>query len=81
MYDQTQVGSIPVINALIVFLNNYFVLVEDEKLTGHYNSETEDSFAKLQAALGSDLKKYKYGTELQKNYYFYVNNRRERGAY
>jgi hypothetical protein len=81
MYDQTQVGSIPVINALIVFLNNYFVLVEDGKLTGHYNSETEDSFAKLQAALGSDLKKYKYGTELQKNYYFYVNNRRERGAY
>ncbi len=81
MYNQTQIGSIPVINALIAFLNNYFILVEDGKLSGHYTSEAEDSFAKLQAALGSDLKKYKHGVELQKNFYFYVNNRRERGAY
>ena len=81
IYDLSEIGSIPVITSLIQFLNSYFILVEDGKLTGHYNAEAEDTFGKLQSALRGDLKKYKGGVELQKNYNFYVNNRRERGAY
>ena len=79
--DQSKVGSIPVITSLILFLNDYFVLVEDGKLAGHYNSVAEDTFGILSSLLHGDLKKYQGGADLQKNFNFYANNRRERGAY
>lgn len=81
IYDQSKIGSIQVTGALILFLNDYFILVEDGKLKGHYNSDVEETFDAVSSSLRGDLKKYKGGNELQKNFNFYTNNRRERGAY
>lgn len=81
IYDQSKIGSIQVTGALILFLNDYFILVEDGKLKGHYNSDVEETFEAINSSLRGDLKKYKGGSELQKNFNFYSNNRRERGAY
>lgn len=81
IHDQLKIGAIQVTSSLILFLNDYFVLVEDEKLQGNYNSDVEETFTILNSSLHGDLKKYKNGKELQKNFNFYTNNRRERRAY
>lgn len=81
IYDQLKIGAIQVTSSLILFLNNYFILVEDEKLKGDYNSDVEETFKILNSSLRGDLKKYKGGSELQKNFNFYTNNRRERRTY
>lgn len=81
IYDQLKIGSVKVISSLILFLNSYFILVEDGKLKGSYNSDVEETFIVLKSSLHGDLKKYKGGIELQKNFNFYTKNRRERGAY
>lgn len=81
IYDQSKVGAIQVTGSLILFLNDYFVLVEDEKIEGRYSSIVEETYEAINSSLRGDLKKYKGGKELQKNFDFYKNNRRQRGAY
>lgn len=76
LFQQTKIGASSVIVALISFLNSYFILVEEGKISSKYDDVVRYTCAKMgfPGQKASEFDKYEGAKELKRNYQFYLNN-------